>query len=121
MVSGCAVAVGSAAMIHVPSYGTRKANGRAVLSDRRPALRPMYHIHNFHRVCARQHAVDHDEGQRRQRQFARTLHTANPAAIRECFKGAQTVVNRSGDALRLSRVVLANLVDDAFEVGHRSG
>jgi len=78
-------------------------------------------IHNFHRLSALHHSVHDDEGQRRQRKFARALHAAKPAAIREGSEYAQAVVDRLTDTLRGGRIIAANVINDVFEIGHRVG
>lgn len=92
-----------------------------VLVRRRPTLRSVNQIHNFHCLRVFEHPIDHNERQRWQGQFARTLHAARSAAIRKGLKLHEAFVNRAANALSHNRIVSANEVDDVFEVGRRVG
>jgi hypothetical protein len=72
-------------------------------------------------VFALKHPIDHDEGQQGQRQFARTLYTARPAAMREASQRVHASVNGSADALRRDGIVPADAGNNVFEFGRRIG
>jgi hypothetical protein len=52
-------------------------------SSRRPTLRTMDQVDNFHRFQVFKHPVYDDEGQRWQRHFACTLNAPEPAGVGE--------------------------------------
>jgi hypothetical protein len=79
------------------------------------------HIHDFNDVGVLKHPINNDEGQRRERQFAGSLHATDSAALREISEHAETVVNRPPDALRSRWIVQPNVVNDVLEIGRRVG
>jgi hypothetical protein len=73
-------------------------------------------INDLHRVGVFEHAVDDDEGQRRQRQFARTIDSANPSAMGKGSNHGEAFVNRLAQAPPNVRILPANIAHNAFEV-----
>jgi hypothetical protein len=77
------------------------------------------HIHNFNDVGVLSHPVHDDEGQRRERQFACTIHATDSSAFGKISEPAKAVIYRSPDALRGCWIVEPNVVDYVLEVGRR--
>jgi hypothetical protein len=81
-----------------------------------PALCAVDDVDNFDCVRLLQHAIDDDEGQRRQGKFTRPFHPAAPPQVRIGAERSGAIVNRLSNALRGAWVIRADVIEDLLEV-----